>query len=110
MTCKLSLTRMSTTEDVYASTNTDVHNRGHASWLLHGCPQQMTCTLALTRMSTTDDVQAGSDSDMYPEDDAQAGNTAIAIKYKNMFHTCISFFPFLPNTEHNTNLDSAIDI
>ncbi|KAH3703507.1 hypothetical protein DPMN_078544 [Dreissena polymorpha] len=54
MTCKLALTRMFTTEDVQASTNTDVDNRGRASWLLHGCPQQMTCKLTLTRLYTTD--------------------------------------------------------
>ena len=54
MTCKLALTRMFTTDDMKASTNTDVHNRGRASWLLHGCPQQMTCKLALTRLSTTE--------------------------------------------------------
>ncbi|KAH3862922.1 hypothetical protein DPMN_013213 [Dreissena polymorpha] len=65
MTCKLALTRMFTTDDVQASTNTDVHNRRCASWLLHGCSQQMMCKLALTRMSTTQDMQAGSNTDVH---------------------------------------------
>ncbi|KAH3840544.1 hypothetical protein DPMN_113994 [Dreissena polymorpha] len=54
MTCKLALTQMFTTDDVQASTNKDVHNRGCASLLYHRCPQQTTCKLALTRLSTTD--------------------------------------------------------
>ncbi|KAH3877151.1 hypothetical protein DPMN_001007 [Dreissena polymorpha] len=56
---------MSTTEDVQAGSNTDVHNRGREGWLLHGCPQQRTCKLALTRMSTTEDVQAGYNTDVH---------------------------------------------
>ncbi|KAH3873254.1 hypothetical protein DPMN_036484 [Dreissena polymorpha] len=61
-TCKLALTQMSTTDDVQASYNTlsttesvlagsdsDVLNRGRASWLLPRCPQQITCKLALAR-------------------------------------------------------------
>ncbi|KAH3832295.1 hypothetical protein DPMN_105576 [Dreissena polymorpha] len=56
---------MSTTEDVQAGSYTDVHNSGHASWLLHGCSQKMTCKLALTRMSTTEEVQAGSNTDVH---------------------------------------------
>ncbi|KAH3800245.1 hypothetical protein DPMN_153876 [Dreissena polymorpha] len=57
MTCKLAPTRMSTTEDVQANTNTDVH-KGTCKLALTRCPQQVTCKLALTRMSTTDDVLA----------------------------------------------------
>ncbi|KAH3741435.1 hypothetical protein DPMN_048160 [Dreissena polymorpha] len=53
MTCTFAFTRMSTTEEVQAITNTDVHKRGRASWFLHGCSQQMTCKLALTWMYTT---------------------------------------------------------
>ncbi|KAH3753264.1 hypothetical protein DPMN_187899 [Dreissena polymorpha] len=53
MTCKLALTQMSTTDYVQASTYTDVHNRGCASWLEYRCPKEMTCKLALTRMFTT---------------------------------------------------------
>ncbi|KAH3877150.1 hypothetical protein DPMN_001008 [Dreissena polymorpha] len=76
--CKLALTRMSTTEDVQAGSNMNVHKGGRASWLLHGCPQRMTCKLALTRMSTTEacklsltcmstteDVQAGSNMNVH---------------------------------------------
>ena len=102
---------MSTTEDVQAGSNTDVQKRWRASWLLHGCSQQMTCKLALTSMSTIEDVQAGSNTDvhnrwraswlwlgcpqqmsdgqagsasgMYIEDDVQVGNSATAIKYKH---------------------------
>ncbi|KAH3861089.1 hypothetical protein DPMN_024017 [Dreissena polymorpha] len=59
MTCKLAPTRMFTTKDVQASTNTDVRKRT-CKLALTRCPQQITCKLALTRMSTTDDVQAGS--------------------------------------------------
>ncbi|KAH3727913.1 hypothetical protein DPMN_053859 [Dreissena polymorpha] len=58
MTCKLALTRISSTEDAQAGSYTDVHNRARASWLLHECPQQLTCKLVFTQMSTTDDVHA----------------------------------------------------